>query len=132
MGEPSLNPAVLEALRVLPSAYDAPGLLVSLSTVAPAKAEGFFDELIKVKEHLYGEGRFQLQFSIHTTDEKRRRKLIPIRTWSFERMAEYGARFCRLEEGDRKVTLNFAPMCGCPIDPSVVRENFDPDRFLSS
>lgn len=130
MGEPSLNPAVLEALRLLPSHYDAPGLLVSLSTVAPERAGRFFDELIGIKEGLYSAGRLQLQFSIHTTDMKRRRDLIPIKTWTFEQMADFGERFCHPWEGDRKVTLNFAPVTGYPIDPSVIREHFGPDRFL--
>ncbi|NLK25517.1 MAG: radical SAM protein [Euryarchaeota archaeon] len=130
MGEPTLNPAVLEALRLLPSIYDAPGLLISLSTVAPARAEKFFDELIEIKETLYRAGQFQLQFSIHTTDLEKRREIIPTKTWTFDQMAAFGERFCCPAEGDRKVTLNFAPMSGCPIDPSVIRESFDPDRFL--
>jgi 23S rRNA (adenine2503-C2)-methyltransferase len=130
MGEPSLNPAVLDALRLLPSIYDAPGLLISLSTVAPVRSEVFFDELIGIKESLYRGGRFQLQFSIHTTDRKKRKEIIPIGTWTFQQMAAFGERFCHPTEGDRKVTLNFAPMLGCSIDPSVIRESFDPDRFI--
>ncbi len=130
MGEPSLNPAVLEALRILPSLYDASGLMISISTVTPSCAKGFFDELIRIKEDLYRAGRFQLQFSIHTTDQKKRRELIPVKTWTFEQMAAFGEHFCCPEEGDRKVTLNFAPVEGYPIDPSVIRENFDPNRFL--
>jgi 23S rRNA (adenine2503-C2)-methyltransferase len=130
MGEPSLNPAVLEALRILPSIYDAAGLMISISTVAPSRAKGFFDELIRIKEGLYRAGRFQLQFSIHTTDPEKRCELIPVKTWTFEQIAAFGEHFCCPEEGDRKVTLNFAPVEGYPIDPSVIRENFDPDRFL--
>jgi 23S rRNA (adenine2503-C2)-methyltransferase len=130
MGEPSLNPAVLEVLRLLPSVYDASGLMISLSTVAPGRAGGFFDELIRIKENLYRAGRFQLQYSIHTTDQEKRRELIPVRTWTFEQMAAFGERFCRPSEGDRKVTLNFAPVMGYSIDPMVIRESFDPDRFL--
>lgn len=130
MGEPSLNPAVLGVLRRLPSAYDAPGLLVSLSTVAPSRSEPFFVELRRIKDDLYGGGRIQLQFSIHTSDQKIRRELIPISTWDFDRLAEYGKSFCRPEEGDRKITLNFATMEGVPIEPSVIRNHFDPDLFL--
>ncbi|HOZ00153.1 MAG TPA: hypothetical protein PLL55_12205 [Candidatus Aminicenantes bacterium] len=36
MGEPALNPSILDVLEELPRAYDAPGLVISLSTVAPA------------------------------------------------------------------------------------------------
>lgn len=130
MGEPSLNPSVLEVMRLLPSIYHAPGLMISISTVAPARAVNFFDELVTIKERLYGAGKFQLQFSIHTTDQDKRSELIPTRTWTFEQMAIYGDRFCCPEKGDRKVTLNFAPMIGYPIDASAIREHFDPKKFL--
>jgi hypothetical protein len=45
-------------------------------------------------------------------------------------MAAFGGPFCHPSKGDRKVTLNFAPITGYSIDPSVIRECFDPDRFL--
>ncbi|MFA5312591.1 MAG: hypothetical protein WC375_04620 [Methanomassiliicoccales archaeon] len=130
MGEPSLNPSVLEAVRLLPTIYQAPGLIASLSTVAPVRAANFFDELITIKERSYGAGKFQLQFSVHTTDQDKRNELIPTRTWTFEQMARYGDRFCCPEEWDRKVTLNFAPIIGYPIDASVIREHFNPEKFL--
>lgn len=132
MGEPSLNPSVLDAMKRLPTEYEAPGLNVSVSSVAPKSptATKFFEELVKIKEQLYPGGRFQLQFSIHTTDEARRDDLIPTRKWSFSEIASYGKRFARPESGDKKVTLNFAPVKGFPIDPSVMRKHFDPERFL--
>lgn len=132
MGEPSLNPAVLEAMRSLPETYDLAGLNVSLSTIAPksASAKEFFEKLIAVKDQYYAGGRFQLQFSIHTTDELGRDDLIPVRKWSFEEIAAYGRRFSSPENGDRKVTLNFAPMKGYAIDAAVMRRHFDPDKFL--
>lgn len=132
MGEPALNPEVLEAMRLLPRRFDAPGLHVSMSTIAPATAGAskFFDDLIAVKDDCYPRGRFQLQFSIHTTDERRRDELIPTRKWSLEQIAAYGARFSSKAAGDKKVTLNFAPADGYPIDPSVVRRYFDPQKFV--
>ncbi len=39
MGEPALNPAVLDAIAALPERLEAPGLIVSLSTIAPAGCE---------------------------------------------------------------------------------------------
>ena len=48
MGEPSMNPNVLETLSILPEIYDAPGLLPSLSTVAPKSSKDFFETLIEV------------------------------------------------------------------------------------
>ena len=132
MGEPSLNLEVLDAMRRLPVEYEAPGLNISVSSVAPKSnvARKFFEELIGVKDELYPGGRFQLQFSIHTTNPAGRDSLIPIGKWSFEEIAAYGKRFAQPENGDKKVTLNFAPVKGYPIDASRVRKNFDPERFM--
>ncbi len=132
MGEPSLNPAVLEAMERLPEAVSAPGLNVSMSTVAPANAQTarFFEQLVGLKDRLYPGGRFQLQFSIHTTDPALRDVLIPAAKWPFEKIAEYGARFAHPEAGDKKVTLNFAPVKGYPIDAHAIRSQFDPDKFM--
>lgn len=130
MGEPSLNPEVIRAIETIPALYDAPGLLVSLSTVAPASSRDFFGSLARTKLELYPAGRFQLQFSIHSTDFVKRRELIPARTWTFEQMAAYGERFCRPEEGDRKVVLNFAPVHGYPVEASAISGIFDPSKFI--
>jgi 23S rRNA (adenine2503-C2)-methyltransferase len=132
MGEPTLNHAVLDAMKRLPEMYDAPGLHVSLSTVAPSTpvAQAFLEKLVAVKDRYYSGGRFQLQFSIHTTDPAKRDELIPVKKWSMQQIAEYGRAFARLDDGDKKITLNFAPAVGYPIDPAVVREHFEPSRFL--
>jgi 23S rRNA (adenine2503-C2)-methyltransferase len=132
MGEPSLNPAVLDAMDRLPRLYDAPGLQVSMSTVAPCTkpAREFFEKLIAVKERHYAHGRFQLQFSIHTTDAKKRDELIPTKKWSLEEISAYGVRFAKPDEGDKKVTLNFAPAVGYPIDAGLLLEHFDPSLFM--
>lgn len=128
MGEPSLNPNVLNALERLPEIYDAPGLIPSLSTVAPKGTHAFFEKLIEIKNKHYPNGRFQLQFSIHTTEEEKRDELIPIKKWSFEEIAEFGKRFYR--HGDRKVTLNFASARNYPLVPEVIKSYFDPSFFL--
>jgi len=72
MGEPSFNVNVLEVLENLTSRYDAPGLIPSISTIAPMGTENFFERLLEIKKRKYREGQFQLQFSIHTTDEQLR------------------------------------------------------------
>ena len=128
MGEPALNPAVLEVLDELPQRYLAPGLMPSLSTIAPRGKEAFFDRLLEIKQTKYPNGRFQFQFSLHTTDPARRDELIPIKKWDFAEMAAFGARF--YHPGDRKVTLNFALAHGMPLDPGVLRSYFDPSIFL--
>lgn len=130
MGEPSLNPAVLEVLRHLARVAPWPGILPSISTVAPKSpaVEPFFEQLLAVKDACYPGGRFQLQFSVHSTDEAERDRIVPIRKWRLEEMAAYGERFVR--PGDRKVTLNFALGPGSKLEARRVAEVFSPERFL--
>lgn len=128
MGEPSLNPAVLEVLEQLPQQYDAPGLMPSISTVAPTAARNFFEKLLDIKQRLYSGGRFQFQFSVHTTDERLRDKIIPVRKWNLAEMAAYGERF--FAPGDRKITLNFALAQQYPLEADVLLRYFSPEKFL--
>ena len=128
MGEPALNPAVLRVLETLPHQIRAPGLLPSVSTIAPAGCEPFFEALREIKDALYPGGRFQFQISVHTTDPASRRALVPVRCLSLPEMARLGERFHR--RGDRKVTLNFAPSNQYAVDPAVIGATFDPNHFL--
>jgi len=128
MGEPALNPAVLDVLEELPSRYSAPGLLPCLSTIAPSGSNLFFKRLREIKNRYYSDGRFQLQFSIHTTDQEKRDQLIPIRKWSFEEISRFGNSF--KENGDRKITLNFALGKEMPVDVESLSNHFSPDTFL--
>lgn len=127
IGEPALNPSVLEALESLPQRYNAPGLLPSISTIGPAGSNTFFEKLYAIKERLY-RGRFQLQFSIHSTDKAQRDLLIPVKKWSLEQIADYGSVFCGPD--DRKITLNFALSTESIVDHIVISEIFDPEKFL--
>ncbi len=127
MGEPAFNPDVLEVLRVMPDRYNAPGLMPSISTIAPRGSQGFFDELEIIHRESYV-GHFQFQFSIHSTDPIQRSELIPARTWNLSEMAEYGERFFIL--GDRKIALNFALIDGVSIEPKVLSDHFDPEKFI--
>jgi len=128
MGDPAFNPAVLEVLERLPHEWDAPGLMPCISTIAPRGCDAFFEELLGIKNRRYPGGRFQLQLSLHSTSEEARQLLIPARTWSFAEMAAYGGRF--FAPGDRKLTLNFAPARGLPLDPAALRRVFSPELFL--
>ncbi len=128
MGEPALNPAVLEVLKALPGRYSAPGLMPSISTIAPSGCDRFFEHLITIKNEYYNGGRFQMQFSLHTTDAALRDQIIPVRKWTFPQIAAYGDRF--FKSGDRKITLNFALAQNSPLDAQVLREYFSPDKFL--
>lgn len=128
MGEPAYNNAVLDVLEALPQIYNAPGLIPSVSTIAPEGRDNFFESLLEIKNRYYKRGKFQMQFSIHTTDFEKRDKLIPIKKWSFEKIASYGEGF--FEAGDRKITLNFALMKDYPVKPQTIAEYFDPEKFL--
>lgn len=127
MGEPAFNPAVVELLADLPTIYDAPGLLPSVSTVAPQGCEQFFEDLLALKTANYSGGSFQLQFSLHTTDQNFRDQLIPVKKWSFAEIAEYGERF--YTSGDRKITLNFALGRDYKFDVNELARYFSPELF---
>lgn len=130
MGEPSLNPAVLGCLEHLGKMSGIPGLLPSISSVAPACALSaeFFEKLTGVKDRWFNRGNFQLQFSVHSTDEEARRAIIPIRKWTLAEMGAFGPKWWRA--GDRLITLNFALADGVPLEPEVLEKHFAPDRFL--
>jgi 23S rRNA (adenine2503-C2)-methyltransferase len=128
MGEPALNPNVLTVLEQLPERYNAPGLMPSISTIAPRGANKFFERLIEIKSEKYTGGNFQFQFSLHTTDPGLRDKIIPVKKWSFREMADYGERF--FSAGDRKITLNFALAQNLTVDPAILLEHFTPEQYL--
>jgi 23S rRNA (adenine2503-C2)-methyltransferase len=128
MGEPALNENVLEVLKLLPSIYKSPGLIPCISTIAPENHNEFFNELIYIKNDLYPNGLFQLQFSIHTTDENKRNELIPVKKWDLKAIAEYGKKFYK--RNDKKITLNFALLKNYPVDINTICNYFDPNIFL--
>ena len=127
MGEPAFNPAVLEVIENLHLKYNAPNLMPCISTVAPSSCENFFHQLLELKYKFYPLN-FQLQFSLHTTNEELRRELIPLQTWPLKQIAEYGESF-HIPNG-RKITLNFALLEDAPVDPDVLRQYFDPSVFI--
>ncbi|MDE2489538.1 MAG: isochorismatase family protein [Elusimicrobia bacterium] len=130
MGEPSLNPAVLEALELLAREFPYPGILPSLSTVAPKSpaVDAFFSELLRLKDANFSGGRFQLQFSLHAAQENRRREIVPVRQWTLDEIAAYGERFVR--PGDRKITLNFALSKDSRLETAALTDVFNPAKFL--
>lgn len=127
MGDPAFNPAVLDLLDELPSLYNAPGLIPSISTVAPIGAENFFVRLLEIKNQHYQNGKFQLQFSLHSTDEQLRKQIIPIKKWNFAKIAEFGEKF--YTSGDRKLTLNFALEKKHNFSVHYLRKFFSPEIF---
>jgi 23S rRNA (adenine2503-C2)-methyltransferase len=127
IGEPAFNKNVLEVLKELTNLYENTTIMPSISTIAPFGCDEFFEELINIKNNFYREN-FQLQFSIHNTNEEIRNRLIPTSKWSFEQIKDYGTRFYR--NGERKITLNFALKDENAIDKNVLTKYFDPEIFL--
>ena len=127
MGEPSLNPAVIEALDRLPGLIPTDGLMACVATMAPQKNSDWFERLFEVKKRHYN-GRFQLQFSINSTDPDWRRRLMPFPHRSLEEIAALGERFFLPE--DRKVVLNFALAQGVPVETRILGKLFDPRIFM--
>lgn len=128
MGEPSFNSSVLDVIREFDWYFKAPGFLPSISSIAPNGSEKFFDELLKLKNEKFSGGRFQLQFSIHTTAQKKRDEMMPVKKWSFQKIAEYGKKF--VNNGDRKITLSFAPSAENEINTDIIKNIFDPEKYL--
>lgn len=128
MGEPTFNMAVLDVINEFEWYWQAPGFMPSISTIAPNGSEKFLDELVKLKNQKFRHGKFQLQFSIHTTDKKKRDLMMPVKKWSFQKMAEYGKKF--FGEGDRKISLSFAPSAENEIDIDKLKNIFDPEIFI--
>ena len=128
MGEPALNPAVLDALEELPKRYPISGLMPCIATTAPAISKNWLEHLREIKNRHYLRGRFQLQFSINSTDEKERDKIMPIRKLALKDISDYGNNF--YVKGDRKVSLNFALAKEEDIDPKIIGGIFDPKIFI--
>ncbi len=127
VGEPSYNPAVLDVLEKFNTKYKTKNFIPSLSTIAPKGTDKFFERLLNIKRRLY-ENNFQLQFSLHTTDERRRDEMIPVRKWTFGEIAEYSERF--YNTNGKKITLNFALAEKSPCNARVLKKYFKPEIFL--
>ena len=127
MGEPSFNPNVLKLLKDIPDLYNYRYFLPSLSTIAPNGTELFFEELLSIKKKLY-QKTFQLQFSLHTSDENQRDSLMPVKKWSFDKIAKYSERF--FDKNGKKITLNFALSKDSIFEPEKLLEYFNPNIFL--
>lgn len=125
MGEPALNPAVLDVIEELPMRYDVPGLIPCIATTAPACARAWFDRLLSIRHGIYRSRDFQMQFSINSTDEKFRDKLAPVGKMSLAEIGNY-SRFFH-ETGLRKAGLNFALAEGVPVEPETIAKHFDPE-----
>lgn len=127
MGEPAFNEDVIRVLEDLPDKYVFKNFIPSISTVAPESCGQFFERLLEVRKKRYPL-KFQLQFSIHSTIHSVRDELIPVKKWDFPSIAEYGHAF--YNPGGTKIVLNFALSKKSVVDPAILLEYFNPERFI--
>ncbi|MFH1652461.1 MAG: radical SAM protein [Pseudomonadota bacterium] len=126
MGEPALNPAVLEVLKKLPTLYDTKNLIPCISTIAPKASNNWFEKLLEIKREYYSD-EFQLQFSVHSTSDVERDYLMPTPKWNLKEISEYGTKFI---SGDkRKASLNFALTKDSKMDSEILCNTFSPKKF---
>jgi len=127
MGEPAFNINIITLLQTIKERYMFKRFIPSVSTVAPAGCDDFFKKLLDLRENEY-QGDFQLQFSLHSTDDASRDYLIPVKKWDFRKIAEYGQKFFR--PNFQKIALNFALCEKSIIDPRRLKKYFDPSIYI--
>ena len=119
MGEPALNDSVPEAIARLPESFGNPNLwCCSLATTAPAGRESWFERLLDVKESFF-RGRFQLQFSINSTDDAETGLADARPALEFGGNRPYGELWSRPD--DRRVVLNFALADGISFESDRIK-----------
>jgi 23S rRNA (adenine2503-C2)-methyltransferase len=128
MGEPLLNTNIIDALTAISERFPFDGVMPCIATVAPVSQMRRLERVGEVKSQLFSHGRFQLQFSVNSTDDSYRHRMIPTPTLSFAQMAEFGLSY--FEPGDRKINLNFALSADSVVDPDVLSRYFDPTTFI--
>lgn len=129
MGEPTWNPAVLDATKWLKTHIDPEYRIHPVvSTIMPRRNEWlktFIHTWMRIKNRLLG-GEAGLQLSINSTNESERDGMFRGSALRLEDIA-------RIMEGiipaGRKITLNFA-LAGYTIEPDVLLKYFDPDYYI--
>lgn len=131
MGEPSWNPAVLDATRWL-ERYLRPSYAIHpvVSTMMPRRNEWlktFIDAWMRIKNEFLG-GEAGLQLSINSTDEHERREMFSDNACSLGEISRIMEEMWR--PLGRKITLNFALGEGWTIDPDRLLWHFSPDDYI--
>ena len=129
MGEPTWNPAVLDATKWFKTHIDPEYRIHPVvSTMMPRKNEWlktFIHTWIRIKNRLL-RGEAGLQLSINSTDENQRNYMFNGNCHTLENIS-------RIMEGcipnGRKITLNFA-IAEYEIDPIILLKYFDPDYYI--
>ena len=129
MGEPTWNPAVLDAGKWLyDHVHDTHRCHPVVSTMMPVKNEWlktFIHTWIRIKNRVF-KGEAGLQLSINSTSETERYKMFRGSALTLRKIADvmYGT----FPVG-RKFTLNFA-LADYEIDPGILLQYFAPENYV--
>ena len=125
MGEPSLNiDAVIETVRALKIMF--PKARIQISTIGIKKSVGLVAQLAEL-EDTFGTNWLELQFSVHSTDDKFRKWLQTDSVMTNKEVGDLAsAWYTSKPNRPWKATLNFALAKDTPFVPSELGNQFDP------
>lgn len=128
MGEPAFNMNVINAMEEVIFKYPLLNPVLSLSTICPSASIGFFNAFENLTMKYGRRNSFQIQFSVHSTDQVQRDNLIPVEKMTFKQMNELGKRLSR--NTGKKVLLNFALHRETILDSDVLKSCFSNKHFI--
>jgi 23S rRNA (adenine2503-C2)-methyltransferase len=125
MGEPALNRAnVVEAVRQIKVMY--PNARIQISTIGIKKSVGLVASLHELEEQ-FGYDWLELQFSIHSTDDKFRKWLQNETVMTNKQIGDLAASWYNASPNRPwKATLNFALAKDTPFVTGDLGKQFDP------
>lgn len=127
MGEPVMNKdEVVKAVCLIKDKY--PNATVALSTVGPKVGTREFFKAIKGVVEKYNDDFVQFQFSVHSTDDKQRDFLQPVKKYQFAEIKEFADEWKSIS--DRKVTLNFTLCDDNEFDAKKIMKCFSNDSVF--
>jgi 23S rRNA (adenine2503-C2)-methyltransferase len=129
MGEPTWNPAVLDATKWLKEHIDPEyHIHPVVSTIMPRRHQWlklFIHTWMRMKNRLL-RGEAGLQISVNSTNERERDLMFNGSACSLEAIAKI---MDGIVPSGRKITLNFA-VAGYEVDPDVLLKYFDPEWYI--
>jgi 23S rRNA (adenine2503-C2)-methyltransferase len=125
MGEPSLNiNNVVDAVRLIKVIY--PNSRIQISTIGIQKSIELVDKLIALEKD-FGYDWLELQFSIHSTDDKFRKWLQTDSVLTNKEIGDLASKWYNaFPTRPWKATLNFALSKNTPFVASELTKQFDP------
>lgn len=125
-GEPLLNENTTEGILKIAEKYHPQFQFVSIMPNTPV-TNSLLEGISEFAKNY--DKPFQMMISMHTTDEGKRRDIIPYNSlMNFKEIAEFGEEWVR-KTNNRKINLHFALMEDNEVDLENLREIFSPDYF---